>query len=221
MINTPSSLQEMIGQLNSWMGLAYEGHQVDETILEEVKAAQLTNTEDSQATKADYGSQSMPLLDQTKILYNYQAFLKELQGQLKENKSKEQQVAICVIAIDGFEAIVEKYGALTADTVMQIVAKTIRAELSEKSLFGRYDKQQLILVLPDIDAAAAALFADRLLRCIGGQTIAHNWQRFSVTASIGIAYFPDQAQEHNELIALAIKAARNATVRGGDRVVVV
>jgi diguanylate cyclase (GGDEF)-like protein len=221
MINTPSSLQEMIVQLNSWRGLAQERPQADEAILEEVKAAQLIDAQAPQADKATAGSQPISLLDQTKELYNCSTLLKELQVQLEESKSKDCQVAMCVIAIDGFDVIVEKYGALAADAVTQVVAKAVSAELPEKSLLGRYNKQQLILVLLDMDATAASLLADRLREGISSQAIAHNWQRFSVTASVGIAFFPDQAQEHNELIALAIKAARSAIARGGDRVVVV
>jgi GGDEF domain-containing protein len=56
---------------------------------------------------------------------------------------------------------------------------------------------------------------------MGNQVISHNWQSFSATASVGLAEFPDHANEYDELIARATEMMEHAIERGGDRVVAV
>ena len=46
----------------------------------------------------------------------------------------------------------------------------------------------------------------------------HNWQSFSVTASVGVASFPAHAESYDELLARSVEALEFALERGGDRV---
>ncbi|HNM50511.1 MAG TPA: hypothetical protein PKN86_12430, partial [Candidatus Obscuribacter sp.] len=60
---------------------------------------------------------------------------------------------------------------------------------------------------------------ERIRQRVGNQAIVHNWHNFSVTASVGVASFPEHASDYDVLIACAIEALDTALVRGGDRVV--
>ena len=63
------------------------------------------------------------------------------------------------------------------------------------------------------------MVGERIRQRIGNQAIVHNWQNFSVTASVGVSTFPDHAAEYDELIACSMEALETALIRGGDRVV--
>jgi diguanylate cyclase (GGDEF)-like protein len=125
-----------------------------------------------------------------------------------------------MIAVDNLETVAQQFGFLTVDGVIKVTANVIRESAREVDLTARYSATQFVIVLPQTTSAGAALFAERLRQRIANQVIAHNWQNFSVTASFGVATFPDNASKYDQLIAGAMQALEFAVNRGGDRVLV-
>lgn len=162
--------------------------------------------------------EKLALLDSLTELYNHRTFLKELKAELNRAKRYGQHVALCMLGIDGMDGIRAHYGTLTVDAVAKVTANVIREGIREVDMAARYSINEFALVLPQTNAAGAALTAERLrVRC-GNQAINHNWQTFSVTASVGVATFPQNAGAYDELIARAWEALDYARARGGDRV---
>jgi len=162
--------------------------------------------------------EKLALLDSLTELYNHRTFLKELKAELNRAKRYGQHVALCMLGIDGMDGIRAHYGTLTVDAVAKVTANVIREGIREVDMAARYSINEFVLVLPQTNAAGAALTAERLrVRC-GNQAINHNWQTFSVTASVGVATFPQNASAYDELIARAWEALDYARARGGDRV---
>ncbi|MBA3857305.1 MAG: hypothetical protein C0507_10400 [Cyanobacteria bacterium PR.3.49] len=162
--------------------------------------------------------EKLALLDSMTELYNHRTFLKELKAELNRAKRYGHHVALCMIGIDGMDGIRAHYGTLTVDAVAKVAANVIREGIREVDIAARYSNNEFVLALPQTNAAGAALLAERLrVRC-GNQAINHNWQAFSVTASVGVATFPQNASNYDELIARAWEALDYARARGGDRV---
>jgi diguanylate cyclase (GGDEF)-like protein len=162
--------------------------------------------------------EKLALLDSLTELYNHRTFLKELKAELNRAARYGQHVAIIMLGIDGIDGIRAHYGALTVDAVSKVTATVIREGIREVDLAARYSGNEFIIALPQTNAAGAALLAERLrVRC-GNQAINHNWQTFSVTASVGVATFPQNGTAYDELIARAWEALDYARARGGDRV---
>jgi hypothetical protein len=59
------------------------------------------------------------------------------------------------------------------------------------------------------------LVGERIRLRVNSQAINHNGQNFSVTASIGVATFPDHANEYDLLIACAIEALKQLSCVAG------
>lgn len=162
--------------------------------------------------------EKLALLDPLTELYNHRNFLKELKSELSRAGRYGQHVALIMMGIDGIEGIRAHYGTLTVDAVSKVAANVIREGIREVDLAARYSSNEFVLALPQTNAAGAALLAERLrVRC-GNQAINHNWQTFSVTASLGVATFPQNGSAYDELIARAWEALDYARARGGDRV---
>ncbi|MBC7997574.1 MAG: GGDEF domain-containing protein [Leptolyngbya sp.] len=162
--------------------------------------------------------EKLALLDPLTELYNPRTFLKELKAELSRAKRYGHPVAIIMLGIDGLEGIKEQYGILTMDAVAKVTANVIREGIREVDLAARYSLNEFTVVLPQTHAGGAALTAERLRARMGNQAINHNWQAFSVTASVGVAAFPHNASDYDELIARAWEALDYARGRGGDRV---
>lgn len=162
--------------------------------------------------------EKLALLDNLTELYNYRTFLKELKAEFNRATRYGHAVSLCMLAIDNFEVMREQFGELTGESILRLFGNVIRGAVRDLDIPAKYNYQTFVVVLPQTPPANAALVAERLRQRIGNQAIAHNWQNFSVTASIGVAAFPIHASAHDELIARCFEALDHAIGRGGDRV---
>jgi len=164
------------------------------------------------------GMDRLSLLDPLTELYNFRTFMKELKAELNRAKRYKQSCAIVLLTVDNFEGVVQQHGYLTGDAVLRVVANVLRTTLREADIPAKYGSQEFAIILPQTEPAGAAITAERVRKRIGNQAIAHNWQSFSVTASVGVASFPIHAEKYDEVLARCLEALHYAMERGGDRV---
>ncbi len=189
-----------------------------ERVREYEKSATVAQQEANLVAVKGEDIEKLALLDPSTELYNHRAFVKELKAELARAKRYKHSTSMCLISIDNFDQIVRDYGALTADAIQKVVANVIRTCVRETDIPAKYSSIQFGIVFPQTNAAGASLVAERMRQRIGNQAIVHNWQNFSVTASVGVATHPDHAHEYDELIARSLEGLEYATNRGGDRV---
>lgn len=216
------TIQQMLEALKKRKGLARNGYPGSQEVLERVRRLERTDKLISEevhkaAAKSD-DLERLSVLDPITELYNHRTVVKELQAELKRAERYQHTVALCVMAIDGFDALVEQYGLLTGDAVLRVISHVIRTGVRDVDIVGRYTGSQFLLVLPRTSAAGASLVAERVRQRVGNQAITYNWQSFSLTASAGVSAFPEHGNEYDELIARAMEAMGHAITRGGDRV---
>jgi diguanylate cyclase (GGDEF)-like protein len=216
------TVQEMLEKLKERKGLLRNGFPGNPEILERVRRLERTDALISEevhkaAAKGD-DLERLSLLDPITELYNHRTIVKELQAELKRAERYEHTTALCLLAIDGFDSLVEHYGLLTGDAVLRVVGNVIRTGVREVDIIGRYTGSNFLFVLPRASAAGAALVAERIRQRVGNQAIIFNWQNFSVTASAGVSAYPEHGAVYDELIARAMEAMSYAIARGGDRV---
>lgn len=198
---------------------------VDGQVMDRIK--ELENRSILQSTQSTLTStkgeelERLALLDSLTELYNSRTFLKELKDELKRAKRYKRPVSLVMISIDGYKEVSRQYGALTSDAVLKVIANVLRECIRDVDIPARYSGDEFSLILPETNAAGAAVVAERIRQRVGTQAITHNWNNLKVTASIGLASFPAHAREHDELVARAIQALELSVQRGGDRVCVV
>lgn len=163
--------------------------------------------------------EKLALLDPVTELYNHRAFIKELKAELARARRYKHPASLVMISIDGYDELSRQYGQLTCDALLKIASHAIRSALREVDVACKYSESNYGIILPQTSAAGAALVGERIRQRVGNQAFVHNWHNFSVTASVGVASFPEHASDYDVLIACAIEALDTAFVRGGDRVV--
>ncbi len=162
--------------------------------------------------------EKLALLDPVTELYNHRAFIKELKAELARAKRYKHPASLVMISIDGYDELSRQYGQLTCDALLKIASHAIRSALREVDVACKYSESNYGIILPQTSAAGASLVGERIRQRVGNQAIVHNWHNFSVTASVGVASFPEHASDYDVLIACAIEALDTALVRGDDRV---
>ena len=113
-------------------------------------------------------------------------------------------------------------GHLAGDRTLAAVAGVLAHSLRDVDTAARYGGEEFAVLLPDTDAAGAAEVATRCLRRIAKTPFdAGEGPSLSVTASMGVAAFPDAAVARIEdLLRRADEALYRAKEGGRNQVVV-
>ena len=131
----------------------------------------------------------------------------------------EESLALVLADLDDFKAINDRHGHPFGDVVLQEFASTLRESVREVDLAGRWGGEEFALILPGTDLAGGARLAERARRALEGRAIrAPDGTQVALTASFGVAAFPDAAGEE-ELVAAADAALYAAKGTGKNRVV--
>jgi len=123
------------------------------------------------------------------------------------------KLVLMLIDLDRFKTIVDSLGHGIGDQVLQEVASRLRAQLGEGDTASRYGGDEFMLLLPGSDAESAAHLAEKILQGVAAPyDIAGH--ELSLTASIGIAEFPEDGHDHDALARSADSALYRAKQAG-------
>jgi diguanylate cyclase (GGDEF)-like protein len=121
-----------------------------------------------------------------------------------------------LLDLDHFKTINDTYGHERGDEVLAAVGALMRTELRGADFAGRNGGEEFIVMLPDTDRAGAMRVAEHLRKAMHSLTLPGVTR--AVTASFGIASFPEDALEGATLLRLADRALYAAKQNGRDRV---
>ena len=133
---------------------------------------------------------------------------------MKHARRSGHSVALLFVDLDGFKAVNDRHGHAAGDHVLQQVAARLREAVREEDTVARVGGDEFRLVIGKLgDAQPAARLAAKLNADLA---LPVDWsgQRLQVGASIGIALFPEHAQDAHELRRLA-DAAMYAVKKAG------
>lgn len=165
--------------------------------------------------------------DQLTGLLNRRAILERLQELLALSDRHGRPLTLAVVDLDHFERINDTAGHLAGDDVLRAVAASMGELLRESDVIGRWGGDELIVVLPETGAAAAADSLRRGLDHVrdevrpppdGRQVDDGTWAP-RVTLSAGVAE-RERHDDEDRLLRRADHALYRAKEGGRDQVVV-
>lgn len=95
----------------------------------------------------------------------------------------------CLLAVDvdHFKRVNDQHGHLIGDRALVHLAALLRAELRAADVLARVGGEELLVLLPHSDIAAAAELAERLRACVEAKPLRVGNERVALTVSIGAA----------------------------------
>ncbi len=131
----------------------------------------------------------------------------------------KDQVALLSIDLDRFQKVNDSLGMPIGDVVLKTVAKRLVENLHTDDTLSRHSGDEFILLLPSTSAAGAAHVASRLLDLLAQKFTLKEApeQPLNLTASIGIAVFPDNGSDFTQLLQAANAALHRAKQSAGNR----
>lgn len=121
--------------------------------------------------------------DPLTALANRRAFEARFQDEFERAARYERPLSLLVFDVDRFKSINDRAGHLAGDEVLSEIAQRLSAALRCDALLGRLGGDEFAAVLPECDAASAALAAQRARHCVSARAMAG----LDVTVSVGVA----------------------------------
>lgn len=132
-------------------------------------------------------------------LPNRALLLDRLQQTLAAAERHGERVALLFLDLNRFKEINDTQGHATGDAVLLEVARRFRATLRQEETVARIGGDEFLVVAQGVDQAGAASIAERLQLALAQPLMVRD-QAFSVGASIGIAFYPDDGRCPEELL---------------------
>jgi len=146
----------------------------------------------------------LSITDEYTGLYNARYLHEILPALLHEADRHEKKLAVAFMDIDNFKHVVDTYGHLSGSMVLKEIGETVSGCLSDKDLLIKYGGDEYVLVMPDRDQQSALRLTEKILDAIRSSTYLKNDPKpVKVTASFGLAVYPESAQSKKDLLLLA------------------
>ncbi len=122
-------------------------------------------------------------------------------------------LALLLLDLDRFKQINDSLGQAVADHVLLDCADRIQAHARQGDLVARIGGDQFALLVNDTDGSGAETAAGRLLAAVS-QTCSVDGLQFTLTGSVGVALFPQDGSDAEQLVRHAESAMRRAKQGG-------
>lgn len=129
-----------------------------------------------------------------------------------------ERVALLLIDLDGFKEVNDTLGHDVGDRVLKACAQALRESLRRYDEVVRLGGDELVVLAPTEDVFSAIRLGEHVRRAIARATAEELPPDIRVTASIGVAVFPDSAEEGEALLRAADEALYRAKGAGRDAV---
>ncbi len=140
-------------------------------------------------------------------LYIHRHFYFLLESEIKRVQRYHHVLSLLMMDIDNFKHVNDTYGHLVGDMVLKEIAATIQKTIRHVDIPARYGGEEFTIILPETAALNAVTIAERLRRKISEIEVKVDDNTVvKPTVSIGIAEYPNAAEDIKELIDWADKA---------------
>src|SRR5438105_1937113 len=153
-------------------------------------------------------------------LFNARHFAAALAEELGRAERFERPLSLLMADLDLLRDINNSYGHLAGDAVLKGIAEVFRAELRHYDVPARFGGEEFSILLPETAPEEALELAERIRRAVAAATfdIETSSEPIRATVSIGVAGYPKDAHDANELIHQADLAVYRAKLQGRNRV---
>jgi diguanylate cyclase (GGDEF)-like protein/putative nucleotidyltransferase with HDIG domain len=153
-------------------------------------------------------------------LFNARHFTAALNEELTRAARFERPLSLVMADLDLLRDINNTYGHLAGDAVLQGIAEVFRAQLRHYDVPARFGGEEFAILLPETPSDQALEIAERIRRAVAERTfdVETSSEPIRATVSIGVAAYPRDGADGNELIHEADLAVYRAKLQGRNRV---
>jgi diguanylate cyclase (GGDEF)-like protein/putative nucleotidyltransferase with HDIG domain len=153
-------------------------------------------------------------------LFNARHFAAALAEEIGRAQRFERPMSLIMADLDLLRDINNTYGHLAGDAVLKGIAEVFRAQLRHYDVPARFGGEEFSILLPETPPEQAFEIAERIRRAVAERTfdVETSSEPIRATVSIGVAGYPKDGTDANELIHQADLAVYRAKLQGRNRV---
>src|SRR4051812_34144466 len=153
-------------------------------------------------------------------LYNARHFASVMQEELGRAQRFQRPMALIMADLDLLRDINNTYGHLAGDAVLRGISEVFRQQLRHYDVPARFGGEELSILLPETPPDEAYEIADRIRRAVAARRyeVETSSEPIRATISMGVAGYPRDGADMNELVHQADLAVYRAKLQGRNRV---
>ncbi len=137
-------------------------------------------------------------------LYNIHYLNQAIDVEIERAKRYRSMFSLVFMDLDNFKKVNDKYGHLIGSRVLIEMARLLQESLRKIDIITRYGGDEFVIILPQTSSDASFLVAERLRKAIEKNVfLKDEGHPIRLTASFGVASYPDNAKNKEELLKIA------------------
>ncbi|MEY3297929.1 MAG: phytochrome-like protein cph2, partial [Cyanobacteriota bacterium] len=164
--------------------------------------------------------QSQSIRDALTGLFNRRYLEEALQTEIARAQRHQYPTAVVMIDVDHFKVFNDTYGHDAGDFVLKAIAQVIGDHVRGSDIACRYGGEELTLVFPETALIDALAKAEEIRAAIHHLSLSYGGRTLDkLTASLGVAVFPDHGTTGGAVIQSADAALYRAKAAGRNQVI--
>ena len=150
-------------------------------------------------------------------LYNRRYFEEYIKKEAIRAMRQNQKFTVIGLDLDHLKQIIDTYGHNYGDIAIKAIAEVLKSNARSIDIAARMGGEEFNLILPAVDIEGGCIAAERIRKAIESvelDKIGH------ITASLGVATYPDQSDDIQELLELTDQAMYESKRNGRNRVTI-
>jgi diguanylate cyclase (GGDEF)-like protein/PAS domain S-box-containing protein len=154
-------------------------------------------------------------------VYNYRYLHERLYEEAQRARRYFRSFALIMIDLDFFKAVNDAYGHLFGDAVLKGFADLLKVSVRATDIVVRSGGEEFVVFCPDTDGFGALTTARKIASALKQRPLGNRDRRVTVTASIGIASYPETGVfDPMALLNAADQAMYRSKAQGRNRITV-
>lgn len=159
-------------------------------------------------------------IDSLSKLYVRRYFEKSIEEEIRKASRNNTKIGLMMIDIDNFQKCNENYGYFVGDQVIKEIAEQIKETIDDEALAARYAGEKFVVFIPEKDLDKTINAAEDIRNNIESMEIqVPIGDNLKVTASIGVAVYPDNGESLEDLLKEIEESLYRAKREGKNRVI--
>lgn len=138
-----------------------------------------------------------------------------IQQAISSRKRQNKHFAVLFIDLDNFKPVNDRYGHAAGDQVLQQVAERLTKTIRDSDTLSRYGGDEFLVLLPEVAHREDVLAIAEKMGKVLAEVYALDGHQIRLSASIGVAVFPEDGTDVSSLVQQADSAMYSAKRQGG------
>lgn len=153
-------------------------------------------------------------------VYNRRYFDEALKAELEKARLHNSTVVLFMVDVDDFKLYNDNNGHQMGDEALSAMGKLLKGACRGYDIVTRYGGEEFAIIFPGADTAYAAELANRIMKEVAGHEFkgAGNLPSGMLTVSIGVACYPTDATNADDLVRCSDAALYDAKRSGKNQV---